>query len=205
LSKNLTTISPHGTGTPKAIKTLAGLLMTLSCLISNGNKGKQRKGLIMDNGFNELRRLALETLKKKHPNFPDQYFAVTKYTDKDANSLTRAICDFIRFKGGQAERINTTGIYRDNSKVVEDVLGYRKKIGSGYWTKGQSTPGSADIAAVINGKAIKIEVKHGKDRLSEVQKQYQKDIESAGGVYYVAKDFQSFYQWFNEMEVKLWR
>jgi hypothetical protein len=61
------------------------------------------------------------------------------------------------------------------------------------------TPGSADIAATINGRSVKIEVKHGKDRQSEAQRRYQEAIERAGGLYVIATSFEQFYNWYIEM------
>jgi hypothetical protein len=104
------------------------------------------------------------------------------YDPKKANGLTKMICDWINYNGGQAERISTTGRY---------IVAQRK------WIKGSGTKGSADISATINGKSIKIEVKIGKDRQSDNQKRYQEMIERAGGIYYIAKDFDSFYEWYN--------
>jgi hypothetical protein len=87
----------------------------------------------------------------------------------------------------------------DNSKVVTDVLGNQKKIGSGKYIKGSGTKGSADISATIKGKSIKIEVKIGKDKQSESQIEYQKAIERAGGIYFIAKDFTSFYHFYSTL------
>ena len=67
----------------------------------------------------------------------------------------------------------------------------------GKWTKGQGTKGTADISSTINGKSVKIEVKYGRDVQSEVQKQYQNKIETAGGIYYIARDFDKFVEWYN--------
>jgi hypothetical protein len=39
-------------------------------------------------------------------------------------------------------------------------------------------------------------VKIGADRQSQAQKDYQKDVEAAGGLYYVAKDLTTFVQWY---------
>jgi hypothetical protein len=123
---------------------------------------------------------------------PD-YVAKKIYLDKTANALTHAIISWINLNGYQAERISTTGRYVDNSKIVTDVLGNRKKIGSGKYIKGTGTNGSADISATIKGKSIKIEVKIGKDKQSEAQIKYQQMIEKAGGVYFIAKNFDEFY------------
>lgn len=130
---------------------------------------------------------------------PPEYIVRTKYTDKTANGLTKAIVKWINLNGYQAERISTSGRWVDNSKVVTDVLGNSKKIGSGKYIKGSGTKGSADISATIKGKSIKIEVKIGKDKQSEAQIEYQKAIERAGGIYFIAKDFTSFYEFYTTL------
>jgi hypothetical protein len=126
---------------------------------------------------------------------PD-YVVKTKYSDKTANGLTKAIISWINLNGYQAERISTTGRWIDNSKVVTDVLGNRKKIGSGKYIKGTGTNGSADISATIKGRSIKIEVKIGKDKQSEAQIKYQQMIEKAGGIYFIAKNFDDFFNFY---------
>jgi hypothetical protein len=115
---------------------------------------------------------------------------------KPANRLTAQIIDFIKLRGGQAERINTMGINRGGKKVVTDVCGFKRTIGRDKWTKSGSTPGSADISATIKGRSVKIEVKIGKDNQKDEQTAYQDNIERAGGVYYIARDFESFYDWY---------
>ena len=129
---------------------------------------------------------------------PPEYIVRTKFTDKTANGLTKAIVKWINLNGYQAERISTSGRWVDNSKVVTDVLGNQKKIGSGKYIKGSGTKGSADISATIKGRSIKIEVKM-KDKQSEAQKEYQKAIERAGGIYFIAKDFTSFYHFYTTL------
>lgn len=126
---------------------------------------------------------------------PD-YVIKTKFNDNTANSLTKSIIRWLQLNGWQAERISTTGRYIDNSKIVTDVLGNRKKIGSGKYIKGSGTNGSADISATIKGRSIKIEVKIGKDRQSDAQKEYQKNIEKAGGIYIISSDFDEFIMWY---------
>lgn len=68
----------------------------------------------------------------------------------------------------------------------------RKTIGTGKWIPGSTTKGTADISATIKGRSVKIEVKIGKDRQSEAQVAYQKKIEQSGGIYFIAKDFDTF-------------
>jgi hypothetical protein len=127
---------------------------------------------------------------------PPDYVVRTKYNDSTANGLTKCVIDYINFNGGQAERISNTGRYIDDSKIVTDVLGNRKKIGTGKYIKGTGTNGTADISATFKGKSIKIEIKM-KDKQSEVQKEYQQAIERAGGIYFICHNFDEFLEKFN--------
>ncbi len=136
-----------------------------------------------------LHELKLQRYAITHPNFPQDYIPKTMYKDSTANGLTKAICDWINLHGYQAERINTMGVARTKYRTDGSVAGIQ-------WTKGTSTAGSADISATIKGRSVKIEVKIGKDRQSEAQKRYQEMIERAGGIYIIAKDFDSFVEWY---------
>ena len=127
---------------------------------------------------------------------PPQYVVRTKYNDTTANGLTRCVTDYITFIDGQAERISNTGRYIDDSKIVTDILGNRKKIGSGKYIKGQGTNGTADISATYKGRSIKIEIKMN-DKQSEAQKEYQQMIERAGGIYFICHNFDEFLDKFN--------
>lgn len=145
-----------------------------------------------------LKQLDYENKVANYPNFPKHAIPVRSYSDKTANGLTKCIIDFINFKGGQAERINTMGRMIDKTKVVTNVLNQTYRIGSKKWIKGTSTKGSADISATIQGRSVKIEVKIGKDKQSADQIKYEHQITRAGGIYYIAKDFSSFFYWYNE-------
>lgn len=142
----------------------------------------------------QLEAELFEIKKRKYPNNP--YLTKQEYRDDTANGLTKAVIDFIKLRGGQAERISTTGRPIDRRQSYVDAIGMRRTIGSIEWIKGTGTNGSADISATIAGKSVKIEVKIGADRQSEAQKKYQQDIETAGGLYYIAKDFKSFVEWY---------
>ena len=98
-----------------------------------------------------------------------------------ANTLTKQIIKFVQLNGGQAERVNNIA----------------RKIGNRF-VKSNMTKGTADIHCTIKGRSVKIEVKIGNDKQSDAQKLYQQSIESAGGIYYIAKDFDSFYVWYNK-------
>jgi hypothetical protein len=102
-----------------------------------------------------------------------------------ANKLTDAIMSYVKLQKCAAARINTTGIY-------DESIGKYRFSGS--------TKGVEDISCVLPininnhkiGIAIAIEIKIGKDRMSEHQKQRQENVVSAGGHYIVAKTFDDF-------------
>lgn len=58
------------------------------------------------------------------------------------------------------------------------------------------TKGSPDIICVLQGRYIGIEVKDIKGRLSDSQKQFQEQLEAAGGIYLVARDIDMIIDFF---------
>ena len=140
----------------------------------------------------KLQELYLKDFKEKYPNVPDHCIPMQKFNDTTANGLTKTIIMFIQYIGGQAERVSSMGRMIDNRKVSTDVLGRQRSIGSMKYIPGTSTNGTADISAIYKGISFKIEVKIGKDRQSEAQKKYQQDVQLAGAVYIIAKDFDNF-------------
>jgi hypothetical protein len=151
------------------------------------------------NGLKQLRELALEDSRQKHPDYPEAARCTRNYSDKSANGLTRCIINFLRFNGWQCERINCTGRPLDNTKVITDVLGDFRRVGSVKWLPTSGQKGTADISATIKGKSVKIEVKM-KDRQSEDQKKYQQAIERAGGQYWLVRSFEEFMRFYNELQ-----
>lgn len=145
-----------------------------------------------------LKQLKQEEQRRKYPSVPEYALGTPKYSDKTANGLTRCVVDFLILSGHFAERINTTGIPRDNRKQVTDVLGRTKMIGSIEWTRGTGTKGSADVHSEINVTinsqkipiAVKWEIKIKKDRQSQDQKYYESKV----GNYFIVKTFDDFYQ-----------
>ena len=157
----------------------------------------QRKpGYKKADSVKELEVMANAEARRLHPTMP--YLAPRTFRDDSANNLTKCIINFLHLSGHQAERINSTGRYLDGSKVVKDCLGRQMRIGSGKWIHGAGQKGTADISATIKGLSVKIEVKM-KDKQSPDQKIYQEQVERAGGLYFVARDFTSFKQWFDEL------
>lgn len=148
----------------------------------------------------QIRQLAIIKMRRKHINYPESLtLPIKSYSDKTANGLTRCIIDFLKLSGWQAERVNTMGRPIDHRQIVTNVISQQHQIGSIEWIRSGVTPGSADISATIKGRSVKIEVKcmaTGDNYQSAGQKLYQQHIEAAGGLYYIAKDFQSFYEWY---------
>ena len=83
-------------------------------------------------------------------------------------------------------------------KTFTDVIGQRREL-KGNWIPGSGTRGSADIAATkklklpradggvrIVGQKVAIEIKN-KDKQSDAQKRYQRQVEEAGGIYMIAR------------------
>lgn len=147
----------------------------------------------------ELKDLYLLEHRVKYPSMPEYARFAPQYTDRTANGLTKCVIDFIRLTGGQAERINCTGRYIDKSQTYTDVVGHTRTIGTGQWLPSTGQKGTADISAVILGRAVKIEIKVGKDRQSEAQLEYQAAIENAGGIYLIVRSFEEFSLWYQAL------
>lgn len=121
---------------------------------------------------------------------PD-YVPRKKYTDKTANGLTVCIIDWIKLTHGQAERVSNEGRIIDNRKIVTNVIGQQRMIGSVTRIKGSGKRGTSDVHSTINGRSVKWEVKM-KDRQSDHQIAYQAEVEAAGGKYFVVHSFKEF-------------
>jgi len=148
----------------------------------------------------EYKRLYIENFARKYPiAYKEQGPPEMKWpVVSKANGLTMAIIRFLTRKGHYANRIGTQGqaqvqkIPRFN--IHSQQMQYFEKV---KWTKGNTKRGTPDITAIIGGKAVWIEVKIGKDRMSDAQKEQQASIETAGGIYYIATEMQLFYEWYN--------
>jgi hypothetical protein len=140
-----------------------------------------------------LKQLKQEEQRKLYPNIPEHAMNPVKYEDRTSNGLTKCILDFLNLSGHFAERINTMGRMIDTRKQVTDIIGRTKTIGTAKYIPTTGTKGSSDISATINGKSVKIEVKIGSDRQSKYQIEYQERTERSGGIYLIARDFESFY------------
>lgn len=100
-----------------------------------------------------------------------------------ANRITANIIRAINMQPGcVAYRVNNTGIWDEAKKVFRTS---------------NTDKGLPDIFAIIRGRFAGIEVKAGKDKLSDHQRQRQFEIERAGGLYFEARSTDAFLKWFD--------
>ena len=149
--------------------------------------------------LDKLKQLLREEQLRKYPSVPENYHRAIKLTDKTANGLTKCVSEYLRLKGYWCERTGNEGRVIDTRKTYTDVIGQQKTIGSVKRIKSSGALGTSDLKAIINGQFIAIEIKIGKDRMSDSQKKYQEQVESAGGVYVVVKSFDQFVEWLNSL------
>ncbi|GAB2554285.1 VRR-NUC domain-containing protein [Spirosoma areae] len=100
---------------------------------------------------------------------------------ESANALTRRIVEHIRKQGHFATRLSSTGTFRADLKK---------------FVPSQQRTGLPDIMAVVESRACFVEVKVGRDTLSQDQKKAIAELQKAGACVFVARDFDSFTAWF---------
>jgi len=92
----------------------------------------------------------------------------------ESSALTDAVIKYIKLHGGVAYRINTVGVY-------DEKLGGLRNSGM--------KKGLPDVIGIYKGRFLGVEIKVGKDRQSDHQKDREVEINQAGGVYLIAKTF----------------
>ncbi|MBO9619888.1 MAG: hypothetical protein J7539_12735 [Niabella sp.] len=138
---------------------------------------------IFSNWKQRLQQARETYMKQNYAACRDFGCPAKRYSDKTANGLTNCIMDWLKYFGHYANRINTTGTMR-------------KINGQMKWTKGTTRRGTADITAVLFGRHVAIEVKVGKDRMSDAQKAERDRVQRSGGIYITVKDMPQFCEWF---------
>ncbi len=129
-----------------------------------------------------------------YPMTPLQFFySKTSHREYLSKWLESVISKVLKAKGCDVIKSADAGTYRDNSKVVTDVLGYQRKIGSGGWTKNHNVmKGRADLKTFWGGKMYNFEIKVGKDKMSEHQKAEKTRAEANGEEYIIIKNIEDF-------------
>lgn len=129
-----------------------------------------------------LEQLADDEAQRLHPSIDPRYLAPRKFRDDSAGQLTACIVQYAKLRGCFASRLNNTGIYRN-----------------GQYTRSTSRRGLPDVLITLNGMSLFIEVKVGRDRMSQHQERVRDDQHKAGGLYFVAHDFTDFKLWFDNL------
>jgi hypothetical protein len=102
----------------------------------------------------------------------------------DTNGITKLIVDYLRYVYGSKSirRISSEGKYR---------------VGIGYIRS--ENKGLSDVEGIVNGKFLSLELKIGKDKQRDSQKERQIEVENDGGIYYLCK-WESFEQFQTEIQ-----
>jgi len=140
------------------------------------------KRYIKPDAVKALERLADDEARRLHPTMP--HLAPRKFRDDSANSLTACITAYLCLQGAFVSRLNNTGIYDKH------LNRYRQ---------GTNRKGLPDVICTYKGKSLMIEVKYGRDRMSEHQEKIRREQESSGGLYFTAHNFTAFKEWFDNL------
>ena len=126
-----------------------------------------------------------------NPNANEYFKGGSQYVDRKRKKsktaqTTEAIVDWLRLHKAAAWTVDVKGTPR--------VVNGRKIM-----TYPNITRGVPDIEACYKGLYLGIEVKTGYDKQSDDQIKFENRIKEAGGVYFVAKDFDDFLD-----KIQLW-
>lgn len=113
-----------------------------------------------------------------HPSVPRHAVPRTAYNDATANGLTKCILDFVNLQEGAAA-------WRQSNAPVYDAR-------FGGFRSGTVSKGVSDISAIREGIAWQIEVKVGRDKMSEHQRRFSESVAASGGRFIIARDFAGF-------------
>lgn len=135
--------------------------------------------------LNELNEQSQLDKANRYPSVPAFALPKSKFKDNTANGLTKAIIHWLTLNGCWATRVSSAGRYLPKQKKF--IPSTTKK-------------GTADIHAVIAGRHVSIEVKLGRDKMSDIQRKVQTEIEKSGGIFFIAKDFDSFITFYKTLK-----
>jgi hypothetical protein len=142
-----------------------------------------------------LSELDFEAKRKARPAMPEYAIPRVRFSDRTANGLTKCVLAWLRLHGHKAWRQGSEGRYRPGVTIT-DVVGRQRTL-KGNWLPGQNN-GASDVACIINGRFVAIEVKK-QDRQSEAQQRYQEEVEASGGIYVIVRTFTEFYEFYQQL------
>lgn len=131
---------------------------------------------------------------EKYPNMPPHAIPRKKLSEGSANELTKSILAFFAYKGIKAWRQRSEGRLLARKTVVNAVGQTIEVQKQKYIPGSKESKGIGDVGAVLPplGRACWVEVKFGKDRLSDDQKKFKSEAEASGAIYIVANNWDSF-------------
>ena len=146
----------------------------------------------------ELKALKYKQIKLAGPGFFEMSggydMKLTPWNDTTANGLTKCIIDWINLNGHYANRINCQGQVR-TERVNLAFGGYKDNL---RFSKCTTNKGTADIHAIVKGRHVSIEIKIGNDKQSKFQVKEMVRVTNAGGLYFIARNMQSFVDWYKK-------
>jgi hypothetical protein len=146
--------------------------------------------------------------KVKYPlAYADGHLTAAKLPNVNkSNGLTKFIVNYLNWLGHHAERTNNMGIPKKKTYQKFNIFSQQLvTIDNGVeWTKGNGTKGSSDIKGHFRNPKYTfsipfyIEVKVGKDRLSDEQIEYGTKVSKTGALYAVVKNVEDFFDFYNK-------
>ena len=140
-----------------------------------------------------------EWIIKQNPNMPypmdpmQYFYSKTNHRQYLSKWIEAVISKVLKSKGADPQKANDAGTYRDNTKIVTDIIGIQRKIGSGNWTKTSNVkPGRADITCFFKGRMLNLEVKVGNDKMSDLQKIEEIRAKNNNEEYIIIKTIEDF-------------
>ena len=132
------------------------------------------------NSIQELQRLLYDHCGVKYPHLPEPAVCPIKYSERTINGQTRCMIDIIRQSGGHATRVSKTVHYKPTITK---------------WTPVTPIKGFCDIMAIPQGTNLSIRVRIDLNRQPDSREKVEQPVNAASGIYYLARDFQSFFDW----------
>lgn len=135
-------------------------------------------------------------LEKGTPEW-DMYFGENvmkrrKKKQSPSNALTDAVIKYIKANGGAARRVNSQGQW-------DESLGKFRPSGMLKGFEDIDAIKPIDVCGFKVGLKVAIEVKTGKDKLSEHQIKRKQEVEKCHAIYYECKDIDSFIKFWDAM------
>ena len=100
-----------------------------------------------------------------------------------ATELTNLVIDFLYRAGAYPWRASSVGVY-DKQRAT---------------FRASAKKGVSDVLACYRGRLIAVEIKIGKDKLSPEQTGFIENVRHAGGIAFVATDFEQFKKEWSEV------